>query len=91
MKELNDGGPAFPRPASEYEPNDIRSDGKIAAVPYNGMSLRDWFAGQAMLGLIHQIAAANAIEDCDAITFSDVARDAYFHADAMLKAREVKP
>jgi hypothetical protein len=47
----NDGGPAFPRPASEYEPNGIRTDGRIAAVPYAGMTLRDWFAGMALPSL----------------------------------------
>ena len=38
--EQRDGGPAFPR-----GPTDM-SDGQ------SGMSLRDWFAGQALLGIL---------------------------------------
>lgn len=48
----------------------------------NGMSLRDWFAGQAMQSLVPQWG--------DYAT-QDLAKDAYKIADAMLAAREVKP
>jgi hypothetical protein len=65
---INDGGPAFPRPM-------------VAAAP--GMTLRDWFAGQAMAGLVSYVV--------EGATFENVAEDAYKAADAMLKAREVKP
>jgi hypothetical protein len=56
--------PAFPR--------DHRYSG------HNGMSLRDWFAGQALCGLL-----ASEM-DADNVTF---ARGAYNIADAMLAAR----
>jgi hypothetical protein len=65
---INDGGPAFPRHG--YNSND-------------GMTLRDWFAGQALAGLI-----ADQSRDGSA---DDRARYAYAYADAMLRAREVKP
>ena len=64
---INDGGPAFPRHA--YDGHD-------------GMSLRDWFAGQALAGLT---------ADPDMPTFHKCAEIAYACADAMLAAREVKP
>ena len=40
-KTIDDGGPAFPRPAVEYR-----------CGPQEGMSLRDWFAGQALAGMM---------------------------------------
>jgi len=46
-----------------------------------GMSLRDWFAGQALQGLL----AGAADADC---TAADYARDAFMMADAMLAARK---
>ena len=81
--QTNDGGPAFPRPASEYEPNGMRTDGKIAAVPFTGMTLRDYFAGKAMEGIIKSAMAFNAPK-------SSIAFDSYEIADAMLAARERK-
>lgn len=67
------GGPAFP---SEVNPN-----------PFNpqfnpGMSLRDWFAGQALAGIL-------ADETFDAVP-ERIAATVYGIADAMLKAREAR-
>jgi len=67
---INDGGPAFP--FYQY------------GVRYGGMTLRDWFAGQALAGML----AKYGIEDSSVETMTE---DCYLHADAMLKAREVKP
>jgi len=68
MSTINDGGPAFP------------SSHPIC--PEDGMTLRDWFAGQALAGLT---------ADPDMPTFHKCAEIAYACADAMLRAREVKP
>lgn len=87
QKQIDDGGPAFPRPASEYEPNEMRQDGKISAVPYNGMSLRDLFAGQAMVALITRDADDSAYGS-DMIKARPVL--AYEYADAMIAARKHK-
>jgi hypothetical protein len=73
-----DGGPAFPRPASEYTKNGTLLDGNDAVGHQEGMSLRDYFAGQAMQALL---------VDCAGL-FRDVARNAYECADAMLAARD---
>jgi hypothetical protein len=70
MNTPNDGGPAFP-PAY------------AATLPRNfpqGMSLRDWFAGQALAGLC---ANRDYVDE----SYPSIAEYAYHHADAMLKAR----
>ena len=68
------GGPAFPI--------------SIPGVGDNGgwgMSLRDWFAGQAMQAMIHNRT------DYKELTHDDqaIAQDCYELADEMLKARKV--
>jgi hypothetical protein len=68
MSTIDDGGPAFPRHA--YDGHD-------------GMTLRDWFAGQALAGLLR--------DGIDVFGVYATANDAYKMADAMLRAREVKP
>jgi hypothetical protein len=70
---MTDGGPAFP---SDFI---MGNSGTIAAhKPYSGMSLRDWFAGQAIMGM--------KAGDYDLYP-SEYAEAAYELADAMLKAR----
>ena len=78
------GGPAFPRPRSA-RPKDERFPDSAQ----EGMSLRDWFAGQALAGAI----AASANETADPAISTQgyaelMARGSYRLADAMLKARE---
>jgi hypothetical protein len=51
-----------------------------------GMSLRDYFAGQALVGL-----SANPREDYSGTTREDKAVESYRQSDAMLAAREAKP
>lgn len=74
--EPKDGGPAFPR--NDYMSPDggltIRNGSK-------GMSMRDWFAGQAMAGTI---ASGNVGINT---TYEDLARVCYRQADAMIAAR----
>ncbi len=89
-----DGGPAFPapwHPEMGWSPRD--------APP--GMSLRDWFAGQALTNIktTGQHASWGAMGQSVASLSSmvgimsptEIAENAYAIADAMLKAREVKP
>lgn len=56
--------------------------------PWNrGMTLRDYFAAQAVVGVIAQITGAESIEaGCEL-----AARVAYQTADAMMKARGGEP
>lgn len=78
----DNGGPAFPTVAGNM-------------VYSNGMSLRDWFAGQALAALINKAPFFDAQGEhgnaVDLIEFkSDMAVSAYFYADAMLAARGAK-
>ena len=82
---MKDGGPAFPTTrfgkvtTYGYEGQEIEQTTEVA-VP--GMSLRDWFAGQALQSYL--TSADSLVHGNDAI-----AAAAYGIADAMLKAREV--
>ena len=65
MADINDGGAAFPA---------------VAMLTSNrGMSLRDWFAGQALAGML---ACPNV-----AAPVAKYSQWAYQHADAMLAER----
>lgn len=92
MSARDDGGPAFPI----TPPLDLHCGGSAAGYDYPspGMSLRDWFAGQAIAGLVVGCAgmlgnefAAYAKGDCNAV----LANRAYTLADAMLAARKAQP
>lgn len=88
---INDGGPAFPRTKSTGN----LSNSTTEIVSVGGMSLRDWFAGQALAGLAsNQSFLLNILDGHthnnteDALAFT-----AFRTADAMLAARnkEVAP
>lgn len=70
---INDGGPAFPRASGPAQEG-------VNAQAHYGMTLRDWFAGQALAGLL----ASPAEPEFGASHFANAA---YTAADAMLKAR----
>jgi hypothetical protein len=79
--KINDGGSAFPI----LPP--ICGDGHPpAGYPYPdpGMTLRDWFAGQALAGLVFHNHYGARSDD-------EIANGAYAYADAMIAAREAKP
>jgi hypothetical protein len=71
MSAINDGGPAFPFPDIVNANGDVQSG-------CNGMSLRDWFAGQALAGLmtISYLPPSGCVEL------------AWYAADKMIAARE---
>jgi hypothetical protein len=60
---MNDGGPAFPTSSGGVE----------------GMSLRDWYAGMAMKGLLASSGTAGLA--------SEFAKTSFMQADEMIKAR----
>lgn len=70
------GGPAFPRAP-------LGEDCNKPWGHQDGMSLRDWFAGQALAGIM-----ANSNIAHDAYPRNVAAQDAYALADAMLEARQ---
>lgn len=84
MPKPNDGGPAFPRPASEFTKNGSLSDGNDAIYEQDGMSLRDAFAIAALQGYL----AGRNREPSINIPNDIVAGSCYKYADAMLAERE---
>jgi hypothetical protein len=80
MTKIDDGGPAFP------EHYLCVGDGKVeAGISDSGMSLRDWFAGQALCATLADTAGVHS----DGAAFCKaVAENAYQLADAMLSARK---
>ena len=72
---INDGGPAFPNVPSDPQ----------YSIWDMGMTLRDYFAAAALQGLL------SSIEPNQLWSGDEVAVTCYRTADAMLKAREVKP
>jgi len=76
VTKTNDGGAAFPGQA-------CGSDGLPMFEAEYGMTLRDWFAGQALVGLLAQ--SNGSATQSDLVTG---ARWSYAMADAMLQARE---
>lgn len=91
---MNTGGPAFPMaPVGTGDPRDGMAGGS------EGMSLRDWFAGQALDGLMSQDddrsftgvqSDAEAVEAWRRKLALWDARQCYRYADAMLLARTEK-
>lgn len=77
------GGPAFPVTHK-------MSSGGVYFSP--GMKLRDWFAGQALRGLIEIKDALHVLNGEPEYPFErNLAESCYGIADAMLAAREAKP
>jgi hypothetical protein len=76
MSMVYDGGPAFPVPVGTVYDS-------LAQSPEPGMSLRDYFAGQAMSGRMSQQSVKASTEHISAW--------AYRVADAMLRARDLPP
>jgi hypothetical protein len=74
---IDDGGPAFPW----EDMKDTSGEPRATA----GMSLRDWFAGQALSGIMSNSGSFASMSD------SQVAETSYSAADAMLAARKAKP
>lgn len=75
-KFIDDGGHAFPQSIA------ISPSGVVCRSSYDGegMSLRDYFAGQALAGMIGHTNAENDV----------LAKTSFEVADAMLKARRGK-
>jgi hypothetical protein len=81
---IKDGGPAFPQDSDQYGPQ--------------GMSLRDWIAGQCMAAAFGGDNSVRldrrkdeTIEDAMRRYWSGVAEAAVIAADAMIAALEGKP
>jgi hypothetical protein len=86
---LNDGGPAFPN----FKTDPFSS--KVEICPQGGMTLRDWFAGQALTSVLESSGDLQSHYDFKAGSSGDnnipspyaIATFSYALADAMLAAR----
>lgn len=79
MAKIDNGGPAFPvgHPAADEK--------------YHGMSLRDWFAGMALIGLIsNSQGVPSDYMRANANEAERLAQIAFCISDAMLSARQNK-
>jgi hypothetical protein len=79
VSNLNGGGPAFSRAGFTITGEDYDEGDK-------GMSLRDWFAGQAMIGFISNSDIPDLLRG--GFKPEGAADACYMIADAMLKARQ---
>jgi hypothetical protein len=85
--EKKDGGPAFPGVLTNYQ---LATGQRTVETGQNGMSLRDYFAGQALIGIVAGAASDTLVSKEDheqGLACGLVAGMAYELADAMLAAR----
>jgi len=79
MSATNNGGPAFALSHPYYGPG-------IRVNVREGMSLRDWFAGRALQGIL-----AQPLDSSCSFNPKLCAESSYEYADAMLTARKEQP
>lgn len=80
-KKIDDGGAAFPGMNLRC----VKYDGTpVWDIPFQGMTLRDWLAGQALIGFV---GAYNCSDEPIAESCAKAAELAYMLSDAMLAER----
>lgn len=87
MGNLDNGGYAFPIPNADFQtfaPSTVEEYKRIQS----GMTLRDYFAAKAMQAIVRRYDGHSFGGGPDSPQYKELAGDAYFIADAMLKARE---
>ena len=89
MNEVKTGGAAFQRAGfypdtSNVAPDDLHRAIDTITEPTAGMSLRDWYAGQALAGFL----AAHADENVSLPDSRRTAGCCWRYADAMLEQRD---
>lgn len=88
VTQKSTGGPAFPRSIGHGSIIDTRGDEHAIDVrPQAGMTLRDYFAGQALVGIATRFDADAKRRYLTAHADGREAKIAYLLADAMLAER----
>lgn len=82
---IDDGGPAFPARIPLIHNDEQGKD--YPSYDDTGMSLRDYFAGQAMAAYLSSPTTCRVLTD----HAGQCAKRAYIQADAMLAARKAQP
>jgi hypothetical protein len=96
--KIDDGGPAYPsRPPMVRITADDPQSFELVRTSFDGMSLRDYFAAQAISVLefssyyiSSQHGGASTAVSTSMVSATETARQAYAIADAMLSARKGK-
>lgn len=88
--EHDDGGYAFPHMGKLHHHNPETGVSSLEPIMTGGMSLRDWFAGQALAGILEnqQIFLGILKNSPNEQANMAIASNAYCLADAMLAARK---
>lgn len=82
MSTQNHGGSAFPY-------SGVHKDEKVnLIVDSHGMTLRDYFAAKAMAAIVRRWDGHSFGGGPESPQYKELAEDAYYIADAMLRARE---
>ncbi len=84
-QKINDGGTAFPSDWRDFQPC---TGEQVVREQYPGMSLRDWFAGMALQGLLANSFYAEQNHNNANVTAQSASKAAYAHADVMLTIRD---
>ena len=82
----DDGGPAYPQTEKRKLPQ-----GKVERILHPGMTLRDWFAGMALQGMLssgYESAIEQVSKALGEPASNALASASYGFADAMLKQRK---
>ena len=77
----NDGGPAFPISVSDGAYNENTNEWVPSIPVHPGMSLRDWFAGQALVGAVDRM---NLLRERAHLHDHRIAARVYELADAVI-------
>lgn len=90
MREIKDGGPAFPATwANDSDLNAVAPNGQVvppfSSIPLPGMTLRDYFAAKAMQAALASVTPGPMTTHAEIA--EAVAPIAYLIADAMLRTR----
>lgn len=87
--KTDDGGPAFPHSS---QPLDMQGNPIMENHSEWGMSIRDWFAGQALKGILANEGLTKHLLEFAKNEGTDyhakIGSHAYAHADAMIRARQ---
>lgn len=88
-EKIDDGGPAFPESRiTQYMVTGRNGQMEPLFETIGGMSLRDWIAGQALVGSMLLLGVDGEVQDVSPET---IAAHSYRIADAMLAARKGQP
>lgn len=90
MTQKNTGGPAFPGKVMEPDIGDPDTGETLSFLEddHPGMTLRDYFAGQALIKWSEMITLQVGNEDGNKTQMKVVAEICYAFADAMIEARD---